>query len=84
MSWHVHWQHPRVFAVTPSQAGSREYAHIVKILDSHGNECKFLTAHRGVLSGLRVLEPTAILSEFVPGMTAVVMPHVTVLRQVDR
>ena len=74
-------QHPRVFAVTPF--GSTECRHVVKVLSSRRNECQFLTTHRAMLSQLRVLAPTATLSEFVPGMTAVVMPHVTALRQLD-
>ena len=84
-------QYPRVLvASVPAAAASRHYSAtgslkdkvIVKVLDTVGNELAFLDKHRTKLTALHVVEPVAVVRDFTPGLSAVVLPMLTSLATV--
>ena len=47
------------------------------MLDTAGNELAFLDKHKTALSSLHVVEPVALVRDFTPGLSAVVLPKLT-------
>ena len=78
----MHVQHPRVFVTAPA-ARPTEVRYVVKVVDTAANEWTFLEEHRAQLRELCVVEPRAMVRDFVPGVSALVLPQLTTLREVD-
>ena len=55
--------------------------YVVKVVDTESDEWAFLEAHQAQLSELRLVKPRAMLRDFEPGISALVMPKLVTLRR---
>ena len=69
--------------MTSTTAKPGRVTNVVKVVDTRANEWVFMEAHHSLLSELHLLPPRAKVQDFVPGVSALILPKLTVLRDVD-